>query len=330
MSDWLTLAWIALAVSGFAFILFNRVWLEPVRRRQAAALDPEYVPEPVLGGWTEAWAGQLPMTASGRADIQGELRAAGYYRRTALTEYAAVRALLVVVPLILTGVAVVVLPEDRLPTVLAAGGCATLLGFSLPRVYVAARRRGRDRQIARGLPLAIDLLTLCLSAGQNILTALEQARAELTKSFPALAEELAIVEQQARLHSLEYALQQLAQRVSVPDLRNVTLLLIQSERLGTDTAATLQEYAANMRTTFRQRAEAQAGRASFWMLFPSVFCLFVAAAIVLIGPTYLEFWRFRSETTNLLEQGRSGINSVNSRPGAAPAQPAAPPSETVR
>src|SRR5262245_43576611 len=196
MSDWLTLAWIALAASGFAFILLNRAWLEPLRRRRAAALDPDHVPEPVLGGWTEAWAGQLPMTQTGRADIRDELRAAGFYRPTALTEYAAVRALLVVVPLVLTGVAAVVCPEDRWPTVLAVGGCATLLGFSLPRTYLLARRRSRDRQIERGLPLAIDLLMLCLSAGQNILSALEQTRAELAKTFPALAEELAIVEQQ--------------------------------------------------------------------------------------------------------------------------------------
>src|SRR5437588_8560755 len=99
MDNWLTFAWIGLAATGLTFILLNRAWLEPARRRAEIAKDPERDPEPVLGKWTDAWAGQLPMTPTGRDDIRSELRAAGYYRPTALVEYAAVRALLVVVPL---------------------------------------------------------------------------------------------------------------------------------------------------------------------------------------------------------------------------------------
>ena len=49
------------------------------------------------------------------------------------------------------------------------------------------------------------------------------------------------------------------------------------------------EYATNLRSGSRQRAEAKAQRASFWMLFPTMLCLWIPAAIVLVGPVYYEF-----------------------------------------
>jgi pilus assembly protein TadC len=307
MTEWLGISWVFAAVAGLSFLA-----LRP-RRRPAGGETEGGDGEPplVLGGWTEAVARQVPMTADGREALRQDLRGAGLYRRSALVEYGAVRAVLVIAPLIATGLLALLVEPDGMGRVLAGGLAATVLGFSLPRVYIAARGRSRARQIERGLPLAIDLLTLCLSAGQTIVVALQQAGRELRGTYPALAEELAIVEHQARLHSLEQALAQLAERVPVPEVRNLALLLIQSERLGTDTAATLQEYAASIRITIRQRAETRASRASFWMLFPSVFCLFVAAAIVLIGPTYLEFWQHRREAAAMLEAGKTTVHRTN-------------------
>jgi tight adherence protein C len=315
MTEWLGVAWVFAAVAGLSFLALARL----ARRRAALPRDEDAPQEPVLGDWTEAFARQLPMTSQGREGLRQDLRSAGLYRPTALMEYAAVRAVLVIAPLIGAGLLALLAEPESLSRVLLGGLAVAVLGFSLPRVYLTARARTRARQIERGLPLAIDLLTICLSAGQTIVVALQHAGRELRGTFPALAEELGIVEHQARLHSLEQALQQLAERVPVPEVRNLALLLIQSERLGTDTAATLQEYAASIRTTVRQRAETRASRASFWMLFPSVFCLFVAAAIVLIGPTYLEFWRYRRESAAMLESGKMTVNRTNesAAPGGA-------------
>jgi hypothetical protein len=61
------------------------------------------------------------------------------------------------------------------------------------------------------------------------------------------------------------------------------------------------------------------------VLFPSVFCLFISAAIILVGPTYLEFWEYRRESVRLLESGRGAVKKANlqNNPGAN-AQPGAP------
>src|SRR5947209_2477036 len=101
-TEWLTMAWIFVAVAGVAFILLTRVLA--ARRHASRPQDPEQEREPLLGDWTAAWSAQLPMTKEGQEELRQDLRAAGYYNRTAFLEYTAVRALLVVVPLIATGV----------------------------------------------------------------------------------------------------------------------------------------------------------------------------------------------------------------------------------
>jgi len=233
-------------------------------------------------------------------------------------EYAAVRAVFVFAPLVMTFVVALAVPTEQMGTVLLWGAVAVGLGFSLPRVYVSWRARVRSRQIERGLPLAIDLLTLSLTAGQNLLAALHDVAHELRFTFPDLAQDLAIAHQQAELHSLEHAMTQWSERAHLPEVTNLSLLLIQSERLGTGAASTLIEFSAFLRTSMRQRAEAQANRTSFWMLFPSVFCFWVASAIILIGPAYVEFAQQRQRSSVHLNEMKANINRANDRKGVIP------------
>src|SRR5207253_797205 len=123
-------------------------------------------------------------------------------------------------------------------------------------------------------------------------------------SNKVLAEELGIVRQQAELRTLQSALQQFAERVQVPEVRNLTMILIQSERLGTDAGTTLLEYANNLRTNARQRADAKANKTMFWMLFPTLLCLWIPAGIVLIGPAVLEFQYYRKTQFEQWRQSR--------------------------
>lgn len=311
MDEWLPLIGIFLGVTGLflaLYLLFRRP-PQPDRTRPADAEPP---PRPlVFGPLTTPLSEQLPLRSAARVELLQDLRVAGFYRPTALVEYMAIRAVLILVPLIAAGVVALLVEPELVGNVLIGGGVLALLGFSLPRIHLYIRGRARARAIERGLPLAIDLLTLCLSAGQNLLAALHQVATQLERTQPVLAQELAIVRQQADLHSLEHALRQWADRVRLPEVRNLALLLIQSEKLGTDAATTLQELSTNFRTTARQRAEAQANRTSFWMLMPSVFCFWVAAAIILIGPAYLEFFQQSRRSTQIFNQSRQNIDRAN-------------------
>lgn len=300
---------IALAV---ACGLFPIVLL--IVRRPGPAPDDADAP-PVLGPLTEPLAAQIPLTRSGRDDIQKLLQGAGYYHTSALTEYRAVQAALTVGPLLLGLAAALMVDPLQLNKVLIVTIIVTLLGFSLPRVFLSMQRRSRSSAIARGLPLAIDLLILCLTAGQNLIAALKDVAGELRFSHPILARELTITQKQAELHSVETAMDQWASRAQSTEVNNFAALVVQSERLGTDTGATLHEMATNFRVTARQRAEAEANRTSFWMLLPSVFCFWVASAILLIGPAYLEFFGYRQRNAaDIQNRTRIGMERANRVP----------------
>lgn len=272
-----------------AAYLLARLVLErrlPDRKR----LEPE-PPDPLAPDL----AALVPALPDAKRELQTLLWRAGAYRPSALTEYLAVRAVLVVGVIVLTGLAAVLAEQAQLPLVVGGGLLLTGVAFSLPRVLLGMRASARAGRVVRALPLAMDVVALCLTAGQNLLSSLERASRQLASSCPDLAEELRIVHQQARMHSLEAAVQHWADRLDLPEVRSLTLLLVQSDRLGTDMVNTLLEVSDSSRTLERQKVEAQANRANFWMLFPTLFCLWTASAIVLVGPVYLEFWEYRRE-----------------------------------
>jgi tight adherence protein C len=319
MVEWVWMAVIFVTVASFAFVAMRR----SVRSREQLdkrlrSPDEDEAVKPVLGALTPAVAAQIPITRKAREELQQELLAAGFYRSGALLDYAAFRVVLVLVCLVTAGVLALIVRPNQVPGVLIGGVVMALLGFSLPRIYLYARGRRRARQIARSLPFAVDLLTLCLSAGQNLLGALHWVARDLRFSQPEMAMELEITRKHAELHSVEYGLRQLADRVRVPEIRDLTMILIQSERLGTDTAAALLEFSNSFRVALRQRAEAQANRASFWMLLPTLFCLWIGAAILLIGPVYLDFWQRRRSAVDFLKEASSSMEKASRGPQAPP------------
>lgn len=299
---WLALLFVlvaSLSIAAFQWYT-TRNQRVPGRLPQQPQMSTGSDPDLVLGEWTPALAEQTPISTETRAELVQELRDAGYYRPSALTEFRAIRTLAVLIPLFAGVVTALFLDNTWLVTVAVASLAASALGFALPRIALHWMARARAAKMARALPVAVDLLTLALTGGQSILAALQRVSRELRFSHPVMAEELQFVAEQAELRSLEHALRQLADRVRVPEVRNLALILIQSERLGTDVSSALLEFSNNFRTTLRQRAEAQANRASFWMLFPAILCLWIPATVILIGPVYFEFWDRRSKARETL------------------------------
>ena len=92
------------------------------------------------------------------------------------------------------------------------------------------------------------------------------------------------------------------------------MVLAQTDRLGTDVSASLLEYANNIRTTMRHRAEAHANRANFWMLFPVILCLWIPAALVLIGPVYFEMIKKRPDTREIFTTSKETLKKKTLAP----------------
>ncbi len=286
-----------LLVAGLILCL-NQILAIRRRRRRRVEVEEDGAPRGmILGDMTPALAAQIPITRDNRSDLQRELRIAGFYRPTAVVEYAAVRTLLTVPPILAAGILALFVPmQNQVAWCWVIGIVLALLGYSLPRLYIYYRGRARSWEIERGLPIALDMINLCLSAGLNVLNSLERILRELYHAYPVLAFELDIVRRQAELRTLNFALMQFADRSGLPNVRNLAVILSQSENLGTDTVVTLTEYSDSMRTSMRQRAEESANKAPFKLLFPA-YLMAIGAAILIISPTVLEFNVFRRQNT---------------------------------
>jgi len=293
MGEW---EWFGVAAGGIAAVLlviFLTLFRKPASVRLRETGDdfagPASGTNLLFGDMTDVLSRGLPGEERDREEILPELARAGMYGRSAIAEYRAVRAVLVFAPLF-AAVAVALLVEPRLVPGVAIGGLAlAVLGYSLPRVYVAFKAQARSREIERGLPIFADMVSIALLAGQGLFGALRRVTTELQPTFPRLAEELGIVINQTELYNLSLAFEQWANRSQLPEVRNLALILTQAQSLGNDISVALMEYATNMRSGARQRMEAKSQRAAFWMLFPTIFCLWIPAAVILVGPIFFEF-----------------------------------------
>ncbi|HEY63805.1 MAG TPA: type II secretion system F family protein [Caldilineae bacterium] len=156
------------------------------------------------------------------------------------------------------------------------------LGFFVPLLWLRSRAKSRQREIIRALPDALDMLTISVEAGLAFESALlrvgERWNNALTREFRRAVAEMRVGTPR------DVALQRMAERTGVQDLRTFVAILIQSNQLGVSIAQVLHSQAAQMRTRRRQRAEELARQASVKMVFPLVFLIFPALFAVILGP----------------------------------------------
>ena len=324
MDGWL--AYVLVGVAVMAISLTVAAALRYVGRGQLPPALPDSDdshPELILGDMTAAMSVQMPGSSRDRSVILPELLKAGYYRPTALTEFQAVRTALILTPLVAAVGTALLVPPAAIPWVLAAGLVLAMVGFSAPRLYVGAKATARQREVERGLPVFADLLSIALMAGQSLMLAMSRVTTQLKFSYPGLATELEIVLRQAELLNLATAFELWADRSQVEEVRNISVIVTQSQKLGNDPSTVLMDYANNLRVGLRQKADAQAQRTSFWLLFPTIGFLWVPAIVLLLGPPFFEFSKKRDENRETLKEGFNALKKDNQK-GQTPADGTAP------
>ena len=164
---------------------------------------------------------------------------------------------------------------------LIAGGSA-LAGFYLPDLLLMNAGQKRQEELRRGLADALDMLTVCVEAGQGFDAALLQVARATTGP---IAGEFARVLSEIQIgKSRGEAFSSLAARTSVTEAKTFVSALVQADRLGLPIANVLREQSIQMRLVRRQRAEEKAQKVPVKILFPMLLCIFPALFIVIIGP----------------------------------------------
>jgi len=288
---------IFLTTVGVAVILFAPL---VVFYRRVDDLNPDPVGY-VYVAVTPSVGGLLPTSADGRESIRKLLLLAGHYRPTATADYFALRAVLTLVPMFACW-SLALLTTSKISIAFFLVGLALgALGYSITRLLIQMQANRREEEIRRGLPMFMDTLGLVLSSGATLPEAMRRAADAIERGYPELAREVRVVVAQAELRSMSHALEAWRDRLPIPELGSLVFLLSQSDRLGTDVSRGLWELSASFQTSTRQRAEAAANRANFYMLFPTVFCLMLAAGIMLIGPGLVLLDESRGELNRALE-----------------------------
>jgi tight adherence protein C len=162
----------------------------------------------------------------------------------------------------------------------AAGGGA--LGFFLPDLMILNKGTKRQEVLRRGLADALDMLTVCVEAGQGFDGAIQHVSkavdGPVAGEFARVLAEIQIGKSRADAFS------SLAKRTKVPEIRTFVSALVQADRLGLPIGSVLREQSVQMRLIRRQRAEEKAQKVPVKILFPMLLCIFPALFIVIIGP----------------------------------------------
>ena len=162
-----------------------------------------------------------------------------------------------------------------------------VLGLVLPYIQISAEQQERFLKVTRGLPYAVDLLTLSLSAGLDFPGAVRQV---VTKGSPddPLVDEFGYMLQQLQLgNTRRQVLLEFAERVPTESVKEFANTVIQAEEKGNPLANTL----AIQSTVSRQRrttlAEETAAKAGVKMVGPLGLML-VTVMIIVLAPTLMK------------------------------------------
>lgn len=178
--------------------------------------------------------------------------------------------------------------SNKLIAILAAAAA----GFWGPNEYVKIRGQKRQKELARGLPNALDLLVVCVESGLGMDQAIIQVAKELEVAYPAISEEFAMVNYELKAGKRRAeALRNLAERTSVEDLKKLVAVLIQADRFGTGVAQSLRAHADYMRVQARQIAEEKAAKLGVKLVFPIFFCILPSLFVVTVGPVVVKIIR---------------------------------------
>jgi tight adherence protein C len=163
-----------------------------------------------------------------------------------------------------------------------------ILGYFIPTLGLSHLVETRQKKIKEGLPDALDLMVVCVEAGQGLNAAMKRVSEDLQLSNPILGREISLVnlEISAGLER-EVALRNLAERTGVEDVASLTSMLIQADRFGTSLAQSLKVQSETLRTTRRQRLEELAAKTPVKLVFPLLLFIFPALMVVIIGPAVI-------------------------------------------
>ncbi|MCV9961694.1 type II secretion system F family protein [Pararhizobium sp. BT-229] len=217
---------------------------------------------------------------------QNRLIRAGYFSAGAVPTFQIIRALICIAVLAAAFWAVDrFFPEMGRSATLVVGMFAAGITFILVNIHIDRRGEAKEREYRRLFPDFMDMLIVCLDAGMSVEAAANRVAREFVAKRRDFGLHLSIMMLEVRGgRRLRDALANLAVRLRIDEARALSVLLRQSEELGTSVTQTLRVYSKEMRDLRIVRAEEKANALPIKMLLPLGAFLFPVSLVIVLVP----------------------------------------------
>ena len=236
-----------------------------------------------------------PQDAEEYSAIRLKLLQAGYKSRNAVRMYHFSQFALGI-GFLLLGVAYAILQSNTgdpttkatIMSILGPG----VAGYMLPKYWVTRRQGERQKAIENGFPDSLDLMLVCVEAGQSLDQSIIRVAREMRSGFPELAEEFELVSYEMKAgKDKTLVLRDMSERCGVADVTSFVTVLIQSQQFGTSIADALRIYSSEMRDKRVMRAEEKANTLPTKMTLATMMLTVPPLLIILIGPSIYNIYK---------------------------------------
>ena len=163
-----------------------------------------------------------------------------------------------------------------------------MIAFFAPSFWVERTAEYRKIDMEKSFPDALDLLLVCIEAGNGFDQALARVVHELGASHKHLAEELQIVTRELRAGKDRYkVLGDFAERSGVDGIISFITVIKQADKFGVSIAEALRVYSAEMRDRRYMKAEEKANMMPVKLALGAIMFTVPPAILVMVGPSII-------------------------------------------
>lgn len=158
------------------------------------------------------------------------------------------------------------------------------IGYMVPKTLLDVQWGKRKRELARGLPEALDLIRICLNAGMNLNNALSQIVPLLPEG--STQNELSKVVADIRAgRSMEQAMDAFAIRIPTENVDSFVRTTIIAQAMGTDMVNALSSQADEARAEYERIVEIKAQKLQTTLFLPIIGMFIPSLMIIIFGPS---------------------------------------------
>jgi tight adherence protein C len=172
----------------------------------------------------------------------------------------------------------------------ASMACA-YLGIKAPELFLNNKIGKRQKTMNRAYPNMVDLLIICAESGMSIEHAVRKVSQEIGTESIELAEETSLLAaEMSYLENRRVAFENLANRTGLDSIKQLSTVMVQSEKYGTPLGAALRVLAQESREQRMNAAEKKAAALPpaltvpmIVFFLPGLFCAILTPAVIQIN-----------------------------------------------